>query len=99
MCNEGCEHLPSKFSEGTELGGGVGTPERSAALQRGLGRLERWPERDHLKFHKWKCRVLHTGKNTQYRNQHRLGNKLLGSSSMEKDLVDKRLLLNLRRGG
>ncbi|GAB0199167.1 hypothetical protein GRJ2_002382100 [Grus japonensis] len=42
-----------------------------------------------MKFNKGKCRVLHPGKNNP-RHQDRLGLDLLGSSALEKDLVDNK---------
>ncbi|KAJ7405909.1 hypothetical protein WISP_136854 [Willisornis vidua] len=88
-------YLLNKFADGTMLGGVVDTPECCVALQKDFDRLEKWTEKNCLKFHKGKCRVLHLGKNNS-KHQHRLGTNLLESSSAEKDmrvLVNKKLSL------
>ncbi|KAJ7406398.1 hypothetical protein BTVI_65648 [Pitangus sulphuratus] len=85
--------LLSKFTYDTKLGGVANTPESCAIIQKDLGRLERWAEKNCLKLNKDKCRVLHMGKNKPMQ-QYRLEADLLESSSVEKGLgvlVDNKL--------
>jgi len=74
----------------------VDTPEGCAAIQRDLDRLESWAERNLIRFHKGKGRVLHMGRNNPM-HQYRLRADLLESSSVERDLgvlVDDRLIMS-----
>ncbi|GAB0181422.1 mitochondrial enolase superfamily member 1 [Grus japonensis] len=94
--DEGTEYTLSKFADDTKLGGVADTPERCAAIQRVLDRLESWVERNLMKFNKGKCRVLHLGRNN-HKHQYSLGVDLLRSSSVEKDLgvlVDNKLSMS-----
>lgn len=51
----------STISDNAKVGGVVGRPEGCVAIQRHLKRLR--TERTLIKFNKWKCKVLHLGRN------------------------------------
>ncbi|RMC06716.1 hypothetical protein DUI87_16160 [Hirundo rustica rustica] len=57
----------------------------AVALQKDCNRLERGAEKNHLKFNKGRCRVLHLGQNNLM-HENRLVAGLLESSSAEKEL-------------
>lgn len=44
--NDGTKYLLSKFADNTKLGGVADTPEGCAAIQRDLGRLEKWADKN-----------------------------------------------------
>ena len=61
--DDGAECILSKFADDTKLGGVADIPEGWAAIQRDLNRLEKWADRNLMKFNKGKCKLLHLGKN------------------------------------
>ena len=72
------------------------TPEGSAAIHKGLDRLESWVARNQMRFNTSKCRVWHLGRNSS-EYQCRMGHDLLQRSSAEKELgllVDDRLAMS-----
>ncbi|KAJ7422118.1 rna-directed dna polymerase from mobile element jockey-like [Willisornis vidua] len=81
----GLEGILSKCAENTELGGDVDSLRDREALQRLLDTLKDWAVTSHRKFNKGKCWILHLGwGNPGYK--YRLGNEMLESSAMERDL-------------
>ena len=58
--DDGAECTLSKFADDTNLGGVADAPEGCAAVQRDLNRLEKWADRNLMKFNK--CKVLHLGR-------------------------------------
>lgn len=51
-----------KFTDNTKLGGAADAPECQAAFQRDLDKLEKWAERNLMKFVKGKSKVLSQGR-------------------------------------
>ena len=83
----------SKFADDTKLGGVADIPEVCVAIQQDVDKLENWTGRNLMRF---RCRVLHLGRNN-HTYQYRVGADLLEGSSAEKDLgvlVDNRLTVS-----
>ncbi|KAK4830942.1 hypothetical protein QYF61_014401 [Mycteria americana] len=60
--DDGTECTLCKFADDTKLGGVADTPDDGTAIQRNLDRLEKWANRNLMKF-KEKCKVLHLDRN------------------------------------
>ncbi|PKU41478.1 rna-directed dna polymerase from mobile element jockey-like [Limosa lapponica baueri] len=94
--DDGIKCTLMNFVDDTKLSGEVDSSEGRATLQEDLDRLEKWTNKNLMKFNKGKCKVLHPGKHNPG-VQHRLGSTWLGSSSVEKGLgvlVDNKLNMN-----
>ncbi|GAB0190107.1 mitochondrial enolase superfamily member 1 [Grus japonensis] len=83
--DSGIECTLSKFAENTKLCGVVDTLEGRDAIQRDLGRLERWARANPVKFNKAKCKVLHVGR-CNPKHKHKLSGEWIKSRPEEKDL-------------
>lgn len=60
---DGTDCILNKCADDTKLEGAVSTLESRAAIQRDFDRLEKWPDRNFMKFNKGKYKVLHLGWN------------------------------------
>jgi len=88
--DSGIECTLSKFADDTKPCGVVDTPEGRDAIQRDLGRLERWTGVKLMKVNKAKYKVLHMGLGNP-KHRYRLGGEWIESSPEEKDLVDEKI--------
>ncbi|KAK4832375.1 hypothetical protein QYF61_022230 [Mycteria americana] len=81
------EFILNKFADDTKLGRVADRPEGRAAIQRYLDRLEKWADRNLMKFNKEKCKVLFLLGRNNPRHQYMPGAVQLESNLTEKDLV------------
>ena len=72
--DDGAECTFGKFAGNTKLDRVADMPEGRAAIQRDLGRLEKWTNKNLMKFNKGKWKVPHLGRNSPMQ-QYRLGPK------------------------
>ncbi|KAK4806638.1 hypothetical protein QYF61_022944 [Mycteria americana] len=83
--DDGAECTLSKLADDTKLGGVADTPEGCVAIQRDLDRLEKWADRNLMKFNKGNCQVLPLGRNNP------MHQPMLGVSQLERSLAEKAL--------
>ncbi|PKU39972.1 rna-directed dna polymerase from mobile element jockey- hypothetical protein [Limosa lapponica baueri] len=91
--DDGAECTLNKFAGDIKLGGVANTADGRAAIQRECNRLEKWDDRNLMKFNKEKRKVLHLGRKNPM-HQYMLGAAQLESSLAEKDpgvLMDTKL--------
>ncbi|KAK4824641.1 hypothetical protein QYF61_016947 [Mycteria americana] len=87
------ECILSKLTDDTTLVGNTDTLKGSGIFQKGLSGLEKWADRDFIKF-KGNCQVLHLGKSKSMQ-QYKLGAIWIESSPAEND-VENLLLSSIR---
>ncbi|KAK4824711.1 hypothetical protein QYF61_017937 [Mycteria americana] len=93
--DDGAECKLRTFADDTKLGGVADMSDGCATIQRDLDKVN-WAKRNLTKFNKWKCKVLHMGRNNS-RHQHMQEAKWLEGHLAEKDLgvlVDKELAMS-----
>ncbi|PKU42162.1 hypothetical protein llap_7536 [Limosa lapponica baueri] len=93
--DSGIECTLSNFPDDTKLCGVLNTLEGQDAIQRDLGRLEKWAWANLIRFNKAKCKVLHMDWSNP-KHKYRVGGEWLESSPEEKDLgvlLDKKLAM------
>ncbi|KAJ7424530.1 hypothetical protein WISP_28311 [Willisornis vidua] len=95
----GLERILRKSADDTKLGGAVDSLEGRKALQGDLDKSKDWAITNHMRFSKGECWILHLGWGNP-ECLYRLGNEMLESRAMERDLgvlVDGKLNKQSRR--
>ncbi|KAJ7408307.1 LIM zinc-binding domain-containing Nebulette [Pitangus sulphuratus] len=75
-CNAEIKCTLSKFADDTKLRGTVDSPGEQAAIQRDLGKLEKWAQDNLMKFNKAGWKLLHLGQGNP-RHEYRLEQTLI----------------------
>jgi len=80
--DHGTESTISKSANDTKLVGLTDMPQGRAAFQRDLNRLQKWADKNFMRFNKGKGKLLHLGRNNKY---------VLGATQLENNLAEKDL--------